>query len=147
MEAHVNNGSKQEDQYIPSFYFPTPHVSGPDIVFHININGSVYPVFVQLKFRHVLEGSDVEKALATVSSNIIQGKMVKEHEKLVAKFQVVRPDSEPELEGLERVSINIDDNNFPKIFPERHVKFIDRLKQHKHQQQKNKLQIRLKSQK
>ncbi|KAF9311751.1 hypothetical protein BG006_004496, partial [Podila minutissima] len=42
----------------------------------------------------------------------------------VVEFQVVRPDPEPELEGLERVSINIDDNNFPPIFP-------DRLKQHK----------------
>ncbi|KAG0195303.1 hypothetical protein BGX33_003722, partial [Mortierella sp. NVP41] len=49
----------------------------------------------------------------------------------VVKFQVVCPDSEPELEGLERVSINIDDNNFPQIFLERHVKFLDRLKQHK----------------
>ncbi|KAF9133875.1 hypothetical protein BG015_003498, partial [Linnemannia schmuckeri] len=146
------------------------------------INGNVYPVFVQLKLRQVLEGSDVEKALATVSSNTIQGKMDKEHEKLVkdlaqehkkanreqessnrtgsiqpqqpprlqdycptgvyvsmvitypaevVKFQVVRPNPEPELEGLERVSINIDDNNFPQIFPERHVKFLDRLKQHK----------------
>ncbi|KAF9274678.1 hypothetical protein BGZ68_000439, partial [Mortierella alpina] len=49
----------------------------------------------------------------------------------VVKFQVVRPDPEPELEGLERVSVNID-NNFSQIFPERHVKFLDRLKkQHK----------------
>ncbi|KAK3843720.1 MAG: hypothetical protein J3R72DRAFT_489223 [Linnemannia gamsii] len=47
----------------------------------------------------------------------------------VVKFQVVRPDPEPEPEGLERVSINIDDNNFPQIFPERHVKFLDKLKQ------------------
>ncbi|KAK5822165.1 hypothetical protein F5H01DRAFT_319649 [Linnemannia elongata] len=49
----------------------------------------------------------------------------------VDKFQVIRPDPEPELECLERVSINIVDNNFPQIFPERHVKFLDRLKQHK----------------
>jgi len=195
MEAHVKNGSKREDQDVPPFYFPVPHISGPDIVFYVKINGNLYPVFVQvfflssavhillvlllrsvtqpffsffnqLKLRQVLEGSDVEKALATVSSNTIQGKMDKEHEKEssnitgstqpqqapklqdycptgvyismvvtypaeVVKFQVVRPDPEPELEGLERVSINIDDNNFPKIFPERHVKFLDRLKQHK----------------
>ncbi|KAF9302700.1 hypothetical protein BGZ91_009282, partial [Linnemannia elongata] len=49
----------------------------------------------------------------------------------VDKLQVIRPDPEPELECLERVSINIVDNNFPQIFPERHVKFLDRLKQHK----------------
>lgn len=40
-------------------------------------------VIQQLKLQQVLEGSDVEKALATVSSNTIQGKMDKEHEKLV----------------------------------------------------------------
>ncbi|KAF9128243.1 hypothetical protein BG015_004374 [Linnemannia schmuckeri] len=177
MKAHVENGSKREDQDIPPFYFPSPHVSGPDIVFYVKINGSIYPVFAQ-----VLEGSDVEKAFATVSSNTIQDKMEKEHEKLVndlaqeqkkanrgqkssnrtgstppqqpprlqdycptgvyvsmvitypaevVKFQVIRPDPEPELEGLEQVSINIDNNNFSQIFPERHVKFLDRLKQHK----------------
>ncbi|KAF9323663.1 hypothetical protein BG006_001252, partial [Podila minutissima] len=182
MEAHVKNGSKRDDQDIPPFYFPAPHISGPDIVFYIKINGNIYPVFVQLKLRQVLEGSDVEKALATVSSNTIQGKMDKEYEKLVkdlaqehkkanrgqkssnrtgsakpqqpprlqdycptgvyvsmvitypaevVKFQVVRPDPEPELEGFGRVSINIDGNNFPQIFPERHVKFLDRFKQHK----------------
>ncbi|KAF9343089.1 hypothetical protein BGX26_006285, partial [Mortierella sp. AD094] len=49
----------------------------------------------------------------------------------VVNFQVVRPDPEPELEGLQRVSIDIDDNNFPKIFPRRHVEFLDRLKGHK----------------
>lgn len=107
-----------------------------------------------MKLRQVLEGSDVETALATASSKSIQGKMDKEHEKLVkdlaqehkkanreqessnrtgstqpqqlprlhdycptevyvnmvitypaevVKFQVVRPDTEPELEGLERL--------------------------------------------
>ncbi|KFH61880.1 hypothetical protein MVEG_12308 [Podila verticillata NRRL 6337] len=185
MKAHVENGSKQGDQDIPPFYFPAPHVSGPVIVFYIKINNKIYPVFVQLKLRQVLEGSDVEKALATVSSHAMQEKMEKEQEKMekeqekmqkeqkqqiqqqrdsiasvqsdqqqpprlqdycptgtyismvitypaeVVKFQVVRPDPEPELEGLQRVSINIDDNNFPKIFPRRHVEFLDKLKGHK----------------
>ncbi|KAF9401336.1 hypothetical protein BGZ94_005241, partial [Podila epigama] len=167
MEAHVENGSRRGDQDIPPFYFPAPHVSGPDIVFYIRIDKKIYPVFVQLKLRQVLEGSDVEKALATVSSHAVQKKMRKEQEKMqreqkkrhkkhkdstsivksdqsqpprlqdfcptgvyismvitypaeVVEFQIVRPDPEPELEGLERVSINIDDNNFPQIFPERH---------------------------
>ncbi|KAG9072222.1 hypothetical protein KI688_006446 [Linnemannia hyalina] len=35
-----------------------------------------------MKLRQALEGSDVEKALATVNSNTIQGKMDKEHEEL-----------------------------------------------------------------
>ncbi|KAF9114236.1 hypothetical protein BGX27_011362 [Mortierella sp. AM989] len=140
---------------------------------------------VIVKLRQVLEGSDIEKELETVSSHAVQEKMRKEQEKMVeeqekmqkeqrkqhkkrkdstssvksdqsqpprlqdywptgvyismvitypaevVKFQIVRLDPEPELEGLERVSINIDDNNFPQIFPERHVKFLDKLKQHK----------------
>ncbi|KAF9582065.1 hypothetical protein BGW38_000706 [Lunasporangiospora selenospora] len=171
MKSHVENGSKQGDQDIPPFYFPAPHVSGPDIVFFVRINGNIYPCFVQLKLRQVLEGSDVEKALATVSSRTMQEKMDKEQEKMqkdqkkqqkqrqqdttasiqsdqqqpprlqdycttgtyiypaeVVNFQVVRPDPEPELEGLQRVSIDIDDNNFPNIFPRRYVEFLDRLK-------------------
>ncbi|KAG0061775.1 hypothetical protein BGZ92_006353, partial [Podila epicladia] len=179
MKAHVEINSKQGDQDVPPFYFPAPHVSGPDIVFFVRINDNIYPCFVQLKLRQVLEGSDVEKALATVSSHVIQEKMDKEQEKMqkeqkkhqkqwqqdstasiqsdqqqppqlqdycptgtyismvitypaeVVKFQVVRPDPEPELDGLQRLSIDIDDNNFPKIFPRRHVEFLDKLKGHK----------------
>ena len=48
MKAHVENGSKREDQDVPPFYFPAPHVSGPDIVFYVKINGNIYPVFVQV---------------------------------------------------------------------------------------------------
>ncbi|KAF9314089.1 hypothetical protein BG003_004521, partial [Podila horticola] len=49
----------------------------------------------------------------------------------VVNFQVVRSYPEPPLEGLQRVSIGIDDNNFPKIFPRRHVEFLEKLKGHK----------------
>ena len=52
----------------------------------------------------------------------------------VIKFQIVRSDPDPELRGgggLQRVSINIYDNNFSQIFPDRHVKFLDKLKSHK----------------
>ncbi|KAF9082713.1 hypothetical protein BGX29_003655, partial [Mortierella sp. GBA35] len=79
MKAHVENNSKQEDQDIPPFYFPAPHVSGPDIIFFVKINGNIYPCFIQL--RQVLEASDAEKALATVSSHAIQEKMEKEQKK------------------------------------------------------------------
>ncbi|KAG0335075.1 hypothetical protein BG000_007821 [Podila horticola] len=85
MKAYVENGSKRDDQHIPPFYLPAPHVSGPDLVFYVKISGNIYPCFVQLKLRQVLEGSDVEKALATVTSNIVQDKMDKEHEKLLAE--------------------------------------------------------------
>ncbi|KAF9900009.1 hypothetical protein EC991_008034 [Linnemannia zychae] len=86
MKGHVKSRSKKSDQDIPPFYFPAPHVFGPDIVFYVMINGNVIPVFVQLKLRQVLLASDVKKALATVSSRAIQEKMEKEQE-LVAKKQ------------------------------------------------------------
>ncbi|KAG0326401.1 hypothetical protein BG004_002986 [Podila humilis] len=169
MKAHVESGSRLCDQSIPPFYFPAPHVSGPDIVFYVKINEKLYPVFVQLKLQQVLEGSDVEKARATVSSHAMQKKLDSEHESLqkvqlkqqkqqqgslgaaaysgqqqpprlqdycptgmyismvitypaeVVNFQIVRPNPAPELDGLQRVSIDIDGNNFPKIFPKRHV--------------------------
>ncbi len=160
MKAHVENNSKQDGEDVPPFYFPAPHVSGPDIIFFIKVKVNVTPVFVQLKLRQVLEASDVEKAFATVSGHAVQGKIEKEHQhqkghrhqaaKLqdfcptgayismviaylaeVVKFQVVRPDPKAEVEGLQRVSIEIDDGNFPKIFPKRHVEFLDTLKRPK----------------
>ncbi|KAF9580268.1 hypothetical protein BGW38_003152, partial [Lunasporangiospora selenospora] len=48
-------------------------------------------------------------------------KTISLQESEVLKFQAVQPDPEPELEGLERASINVDDHSFPQIFPERHV--------------------------
>ncbi|KAF8925988.1 hypothetical protein BGZ52_006206, partial [Haplosporangium bisporale] len=157
METHIKDESKHRIQDIPPFNIPTPHISGPDIVFYVQINGNFHPCFEQLKIRQFLEGSDVEKVLATVSSHAMQEKMDKEQEKMqkdqkkqkqkaatgfgsnmvitypteIANFKVVRPDPKPELEGLQRVSIDIDDNNFPKIFPRRHVEFLDKLKGHK----------------
>jgi hypothetical protein len=82
MKAHAENNSKQGDQDIPPFYFPAPHVSGPDIIFFVKINDCIYPVFVQLKLRQVLELSDVEKALETISSHAVQRKMEKQLKKM-----------------------------------------------------------------
>ncbi|KAG9063266.1 hypothetical protein KI688_004873 [Linnemannia hyalina] len=107
MKAHVENDSKQNDQDIPPFYFPAPHVSELDVMFSSRSMATTYPA----------EG---------------------------VSFQVVWPDPETELEGLQRVSIGIDDNNFPKIFLRRYVDFLDYLEGHKRrsedqQSQKSKL--------
>jgi len=51
------------------------------VYFTFRINSNIYLCFVQLKLRQMLEGSDVEKALATVSSQAMQKKMEMEHEK------------------------------------------------------------------
>ncbi|KAG0253542.1 hypothetical protein BGZ95_006285, partial [Linnemannia exigua] len=58
------------------------YVSGPDIMFYVKINGNFYFVYVQLKLSQVLEASDVEEALATVSSHAVQDKMEEEQEKM-----------------------------------------------------------------
>ncbi|KAG0197705.1 hypothetical protein BGX33_000396 [Mortierella sp. NVP41] len=121
MKAHVENNSKQGDQDIPPFYFPAPHVSGPDVIFFVKINGNMYPCFVQLKLRQLRDYCPTGTYISMVITYPAE----------VVKFQVVRPDPEPELEGLQRVSIGIDDNNFSKIFPRRHVEFLDKLKGHK----------------
>ncbi|KAF9202190.1 hypothetical protein BGZ59_002282, partial [Podila verticillata] len=65
METHIKDESKHRIQDIPPFNIPTPHISGPDIVFYVQINGNFHPCFEQLKIRQFLEGSDVEKVLAT----------------------------------------------------------------------------------
>ncbi|KFH66154.1 hypothetical protein MVEG_08255 [Podila verticillata NRRL 6337] len=118
MKVHVENGSKRGEQDISPFCIPAPHVSGPGIVFYIKINKSVYPVFIQLKLRQVLEGSDIEKALATdYCPTGVYISMVITYLAEVVKFQIICPDPEPELDGLQHVSINIDYNNFSQIFP------------------------------
>ncbi|KAF9157867.1 hypothetical protein BGX20_003697, partial [Mortierella sp. AD010] len=180
MKAHVQGSSKQGDNTIPPFYFPAPHVSGPDVIFFVQIDSERYPVFVQLKLRQVLAGKDADEALATTSGKAVQAKMGKEQEMLnkeqqkqqkkqkqpqattctkpekqppprlqdycpcgmyismvitypaeVVSFQVMRPDPDPELEGLRRVIINVDDSNFAQIFPKSHVNFLDKLKKFK----------------
>ncbi|KAG9071529.1 hypothetical protein KI688_005741 [Linnemannia hyalina] len=89
MKAHVENNSKQDGQDVPPFYVPAPHVSGPDIIF---------------------SSGSMEKSLRASFNMVIA------YPAEVVNFQVVRPDPKPELEGLQRVSIGIDDRNFPRSF-------------------------------
>lgn len=173
MKAHVEDNFKQGDEDVPPFYFPSPHISGPDIIFFVKIKGKIYPCFVQLKLRQILEPRDAEKALSTVGGDAVRGKTSKEqttkkstqrkHDSTsvqsnqqqpppqlqdycpnglyismviaypaeVVYFQAVRPDLKPKLEGLQRVSIRIDGDNFSRIFPRRHIEYLDNLKGHK----------------
>ncbi|KAF9416857.1 hypothetical protein BGZ76_004592, partial [Entomortierella beljakovae] len=178
MEAHCKYNSTVDGELVPPFYLPCPQVSGPDLIFFIQIEGSdvITPVFVQLKLRQVLPQSDAEKALISTGATAVHNKISKESgiddiKKVVKKhtrsntgssndsrsshlddfcpsghyismviaypaevvsFQVMRPDPEPEIPtNLKRVIINIDDSNFPKIFPQRHATFLDNLKKSK----------------
>ncbi|KAK5809643.1 hypothetical protein F5H01DRAFT_369529 [Linnemannia elongata] len=116
------------------------------------------PSLISAAERAMLHFVNPSKALATVSSHAIQGKMEKEQEKQqklrqqesttsvpsdqqqpgnfvrsgrLSISKLFRPDPKPELEGLQRVSIGIDDNNLPKIFPRRQVDFLDKRGGHK----------------
>ncbi|KAF9343469.1 hypothetical protein BGX26_005674, partial [Mortierella sp. AD094] len=57
-------------------------------------------------------------------------------------FQVMHPDPDPEIEGVRRVAISVDNNNFARIFPHDHVRFLNKLKNFKRraddEQNKNK---------
>ncbi|KAG0010331.1 hypothetical protein BGZ80_001582 [Entomortierella chlamydospora] len=155
LEAHLGNDKKIRSDYTPPFYFPSPNVTGPDVVFIIQINNHTVPVFVQTKLRQVVPLADAVQAISTTSSKAVQGKIYKEEQQRnqkqiqdlcpsgmyismviaypaqVISFQAFRPDPDPEIVGLERVVIKIDNNNFPKIFPKRHVEFLDQLKRFK----------------
>ena len=84
MKAHVENDSKRGYQAVPPYSILLPSAScfrTRHCILHQDQWQHV-PCFSQLKLRQVLEGSDVEKALTTISSGIIQSKMGKEHEKV-----------------------------------------------------------------
>ncbi|ORZ08266.1 hypothetical protein BCR41DRAFT_399329 [Lobosporangium transversale] len=118
LDVHLSNTSNLHFDYTPPFYFPSPNVSAPDVVFLVQIQSVIYPVFVQSKLRQVIPKPDADQAITTTSIAVIA-------------FQTFRPDADPELSGLQRVVIKVDNNNFPSIFPERHVKFLDKLKNFK----------------
>ncbi|KAG0368308.1 hypothetical protein BGZ54_002222 [Gamsiella multidivaricata] len=168
MKAHFKHNSKRGDKAIPPFYFPSPQVSGPDIIFFVQVNGQYFPVFVQLKLRQALPRSDAEQALATVSSRTIEENLEQErpeqeadHQKpekqkppklqdycsakvyisivisypaaVVSSRDPIHPDPKLELEpdNLHPVTVRVDDSSFAQIFPEHHVKLLDKLKHFK----------------
>ncbi|KAF9090038.1 hypothetical protein BGX27_002357 [Mortierella sp. AM989] len=90
MEAHTRGSSKQGDKVIPPFYFPAPYVSGPDIIFFVQINTEYFPLFVQLKLRQVLAGKDADEALVTTSGQAVQAKMSNEQERLNKEREMLK---------------------------------------------------------
>ncbi|KAG0364878.1 hypothetical protein BGX24_004416, partial [Mortierella sp. AD032] len=133
---------------VAPFFFPKSKPSGPDLLFFIRINGrGMVPVFVQMKLHQSsakLNKGIWEKALATVSSSCIQDH-AKDFQKfcpaniyismVVAYPMICAPRLSPVVEvpdmdahGIQQVVIRISDINFAHIFPEKHVSFINRLK-------------------
>ncbi|KAF8931608.1 hypothetical protein BGZ47_011753 [Haplosporangium gracile] len=123
-------------------------LQGPDLLFFIRINGrGMVPVFVQMKLHQSsakLNKGIWEKALATVSASCIQDH-AKDFQKfcpaniyismVVAYPMICAPRLPPVVEvpdmdanGIQQVVIRISDINFAHIFPEKHVSFINRLK-------------------
>ncbi|KAF9897364.1 hypothetical protein BX616_005729, partial [Lobosporangium transversale] len=100
MEAHVNGNSMRGDKSIPPFYFPSPRVSGPDIIFIVSVNGKKIPIFVQLKLRVRLPLVDAEAALATTSDEYMQEKINKEHQKEQISKKGTAASEPPSLQDL-----------------------------------------------
>ncbi|KAK3812540.1 MAG: hypothetical protein J3R72DRAFT_498661 [Linnemannia gamsii] len=148
MDAHVNHQSTRDNKPVAPFFFPKSKPSGPDLLFFIRINGrGMVPVFVQMKLHQSsakLYKKLWERALATVSASCIQDH-ARDFQKfcpdniyismVVAYPMICAPKLPPAIEvpkkdarGVQQVVIRVSDANFGYIFPEEHVKFIDRLK-------------------
>ncbi|KAF9178381.1 hypothetical protein BGZ51_007824 [Haplosporangium sp. Z 767] len=143
MDAHINHKSMRNNKAVAPFFFPKPQLSGPDMVFYIQVKGRLFPVFVQLKLRQDFSAKEWKDALSTVSAEKIESHakeflkycpektyismIVAYPAKWASKLQS-RPDIKFESDGIRQVVINIGDRNFDKIFPKKHVEFIDRLK-------------------
>ncbi|KAG0010264.1 hypothetical protein BGZ81_002867 [Podila clonocystis] len=65
-EAHYKHGSRRGNSTVPPFYYPASSPSGPDIVFVLQIDDQLYPVFVQNKLLKEIFPGDVEEARLTV---------------------------------------------------------------------------------
>ncbi|KAF9131526.1 hypothetical protein BGW39_001702 [Mortierella sp. 14UC] len=72
LEAHYKHGSRRGDSTVLPFYYPESSPSGPDIVFVLQIDGQLYPVFVQNKLLDKSFPADVEEARLTVHASRIK---------------------------------------------------------------------------
>ncbi|KAG0369043.1 hypothetical protein BGX24_002566, partial [Mortierella sp. AD032] len=72
LEAHCKHGSRRGDSTVPPFYYPESSPSGPDIVFVLQIDGQLYPVFVQNKLLNKISPGDVEEGRLTVHASRIK---------------------------------------------------------------------------
>ncbi|KAF9897350.1 hypothetical protein BX616_005754 [Lobosporangium transversale] len=79
LDVHLSNTSNLHFDYTPPFYFPSPNVSAPDVVFLVQIQSVIYPVFVQSKLRQVIPKPDADQAITTTSI-AVQGKIQKEQQ-------------------------------------------------------------------
>ncbi|KAF9080491.1 hypothetical protein BGX29_005281, partial [Mortierella sp. GBA35] len=66
MDAHVNHGSMRDGFAVPPFFFPSAGLAGLDIVFYVQVNRQLFPVFVQLKLRPIPVKKDDEQLDYTV---------------------------------------------------------------------------------
>ncbi|KAF9151680.1 hypothetical protein DFQ26_001160, partial [Actinomortierella ambigua] len=66
LDAHYKHGSKRGNSMVPPFYYPESSPSGPDIVFVLQIDDQLYPVFVHNKLLNDISPGVVEEARLTV---------------------------------------------------------------------------------
>ncbi|KAF9178440.1 hypothetical protein BGZ50_007702 [Haplosporangium sp. Z 11] len=142
METHVENNFKYGDQDIPPFYFSTSQlrqvvekalvsVSNHAVQETMEKEQSMQQLQQPRQDSSSIQSDQQSPRLQNFCPTGIYVSMVITYPAEVVNFQVVHPDSKPELEGLQHMSIGIDGRNFPKIFSRRHVKFLDTLKRPK----------------
>ncbi|KAF9080259.1 hypothetical protein BGX23_002403, partial [Mortierella sp. AD031] len=146
-DAHVNHQSTFNNKPVAPFFFPKSWLSGPDMVFFLQIDGSkVVPAFAQMKL-HQKSSSFSERGWENTLSTV-SAKKITNHandfqqycpDKVYISMIVAYPtkwtsklptSSNPifDASGVQQVVINVGDNNFGEIFPKEHIEFIDKLK-------------------
>ncbi|KAF9271400.1 hypothetical protein BGZ88_006219 [Linnemannia elongata] len=142
MEAHAHQDSRHDGRVVPPFFLPEAKPSGPDIVFYIQINNKLFPAFVQLKLRQIIDEKNAQSGLKTASTESVMQhaadlskycptdktciNMVISYPVKVTARLIPRPD--PDFKDLKEVVIKVDETNFGAIFPRSHVEFLDRTK-------------------
>ncbi|KAF9079158.1 hypothetical protein BGX23_004895 [Mortierella sp. AD031] len=158
LEAHIENGSRSRNDgsQVPAFYHPAETPSGPDIVFVLRFDTYGFcPVFIQLKLRVSMESRDILSAFATVKADAVQRHLgdnklqtfctvsPKRYLGVVVAYPTELPGAEGSFAAVRRserilgaqkeetpqcISLKIDKNNIHSLFPEAHMRVLDRLK-------------------
>ncbi|KAF9309005.1 hypothetical protein BG003_010314 [Podila horticola] len=151
IDADLHKDSMHNGEAVPPFMFPKAKPSGPDIVFCIWVKDKLFLVFVQLKLRQTMSTSDAEAALKTVTAPAIEThvddlgslcpadntyiSMVIAYPATVAQLRRrpehkynLRPKPDSEHKRLTQVKVIIDKSNINKVFPQRHIDFLDGIK-------------------
>ncbi|KAG0262915.1 hypothetical protein DFQ27_002036 [Actinomortierella ambigua] len=149
LDGHVFHQSVRHDRPVPPFFFPKYAESEPDMVFVIRIEGSArsmtVPVYVQMKMH---QGASVfaesvsdtapgcsphvpivsEEDLRRYCPDNVYISIMVTHPMEWTRLMPSRPLFQMKgAEDVQRVAIQVDDDNFDEIFPKECVEFIQKI--------------------